>query len=108
MNDCRKGIVTALLCLWCLHAFPQSATIKVLMAGTDTPVNGAIVILKPLTDHPSKKQEIYFTDENGEVINTFPYRSSILIHCYTCREFNDTIDPGLPYTFHMNPATVDL
>src|SRR5882672_3885019 len=108
MNDCRKVIVTALCCLWCLHASPQSAIIKVLTAGSDSPVNGAIVILKPLADHPSKKQEIYFTDKNGEAVNSFPYRSVILIHCYSCKEYNDTIEPGQSYTFHIEKSTVDL
>jgi hypothetical protein len=96
MNHCKQFIVGFLCCLTCISAFSQSSTLTVLTAGNDAPVQGAIIILKPLDNHAGKRQEIYFTNEHGEVINSSPYKSSMIIHCFGYKDLNDTIEAGTP------------
>jgi len=108
MSDCRKKLIAALLCLWSFEAFPQSAMIKVLIAGDDSAISDAIIIIKPLSDHSSRKQQILFTDNNGGAANTISTTSSILIHKLGFKDVNDTIEPGQSSTFHLEHSTYPL
>src|SRR6476661_635871 len=108
MNHCKQIIFGFICCLTCISAFSQSSILRVLTAGNDTPVNGAIIILKPLDNRTVKKPEIYFTNRQGEAINHSAYKSSLLIHCFGYQDFTDTIDAGTPYTFHIDKTEMDL
>ncbi len=92
--------------MWCTSTFAQQAVIKVLVKGSETPVEGAIIILKA-TDQ-SKKQEICFTDEQGEAIDKFQQEANLLIHCFGFKDFTDTILANQSYTFYLEKSEIDL
>jgi outer membrane receptor for ferrienterochelin and colicins len=108
MKDYSKSVVSVILCLWCVQAFPQAPVITVLSSEDHLPVEGAIVILRPLDHSTSKKQEIFFADQNGVVANTSSSRSLLIIHCYGCHELTDTIEAGKSYVFEIDKSVVDL
>lgn len=108
MNHCKQIIAGFLCCLTCIPAFSQSSTIRILNAGNDTPVSGAIIILKPLDNPALKKQEIYFSDERGEVINYSQSKSYMIIHCFGYTDLIDTIEAGMSYTFYMEKEEMIL
>jgi outer membrane receptor for ferrienterochelin and colicins len=107
MNHVKQIIIVFFFCIWSVCSVAQSA-LTVLTAGNDSPVNGAIVVLKPIDESAGKKPEILFTNNDGVVLNTVSLSSSVLIHCFGYLDFSDTIKPGQSYIFRMTRQEVNL
>lgn len=98
-----------ILCLFAHPAFAQeAATIKLIAGDTNEPISGAVIVLQPIDKNVGRKQEVYFTGEQGEVINQFPYSAFIFIQSIGYQTIQDTIEPSKSYTFQMTKLNVDL
>ncbi|HUM47242.1 MAG TPA: TonB-dependent receptor [Chitinophagales bacterium] len=106
----RKGSWLALFfTLLLFPAFAQEyGTIKVMNVETQQPIDDAIIILQSLSKKPDKKQLIIFTNKNGEAINTYPEKAIVYIQLFGYQTFQDTILPGISYSFYLQKLTVDL
>jgi outer membrane receptor for ferrienterochelin and colicins len=108
MSACSKIVLVIFLCLWYCRSNAQHATITILTQEDQVPVEGAIVILKPVENAAGRKQEILFTNHSGQVPNTPAAPSLITVSCLGCETITDTVMPGLTYVFRITKSPVDL
>lgn len=86
----------------------EYGTIKVMNVETQQPVDDAIIILQSLSKKPDKKQQICFTNKNGEAINTYPEKAIVYIQLFGYQTVQDTVLPGISYSFYLQKLAVDL
>lgn len=86
----------------------ETPTIKVLIEGTGEPVIGAMIILQPIKFLDGKKQEIFYTNDRGEVWDFYIKPSVILITSFGFLSIKDTLKSDSSYVFYLTKLAIDL
>jgi outer membrane receptor for ferrienterochelin and colicins len=107
----KNKIVVFLWLIFSIYSLANAqepSTIKVVVKGTNEPAKGTMIILQPLNFKDGKKQEIYITDDNGEVLNVYHYPKSIIITSFGFQTIEDSINPDSSYVFYLTKLAIDL